>query len=330
MKVKVRNVCAFLLASILILCGCVRRARKRAFNGEFILSVYFHNPSRKEFETCVKWFKKHRFRFLSIADLQQIVQQRLPFPKGAVVLTLDDGWQSNEANVVEVANQYQVPVTIFVSTEPVEKGTYWWSYIIEAQKKKLAYPLLDKLKKLNNDERLAIVKDFRILLPLRREALTIEQVRKVAESKYVTIGGHTHTHPILINCSAGHVYDELALSKEKLESWTDKEVTCFSYPNGDYGEREKEILKDLNYKLAFSSQPVYMTPGTLKDIYTLPRFGFLENASFAENICRIVGVWKPFTGNFRTLFSKNQHSNEVLIDEHQSKSSAFAIGQLAK
>ncbi len=57
----------------------------------------------------------------------------MPFPKGAVCLTVDDGWQSNVHNVVEVANRHEVPVTIFVSTTSAEEGTYWWSYVQQAR-----------------------------------------------------------------------------------------------------------------------------------------------------------------------------------------------------
>ena len=31
----------------------------------------------------------------------------------------------------------------------------------------------------------------------------------------------------------------------------------------------------------------------MKDHFTLPRFGFLEGASLAENICRMTGIWQP-------------------------------------
>src|SRR5690606_30176460 len=99
--------------------------------------------------------------------------------------------------------------------------------------------------------------------------------------------------PILPNCEEETVYEELVKSKKKLELWTEKEVNLFAYPNGDFGIREKEILKKLNYKYAFTNQPNYLTKDNLKDPYNIPRFGFLEGASFAENICRMVGLWQP-------------------------------------
>ncbi len=50
---------------------------------------------------------------------------------------------------------------------------------------------------------------------LERDAMTVEQIKNAASSKYITIGGHTHTHPILINCDEDEVRYEIQLSKQK-------------------------------------------------------------------------------------------------------------------
>ncbi|WP_461490136.1 polysaccharide deacetylase family protein, partial [Pontibacter sp. HJ8] len=167
--------------------------------------------------------------------------------------------------------------------------------------KELNYELPPKarLKRVSNEERLSLVNEIKREIVLPREALTVEQVRRISKSGYVTIGGHTHSHPILINCSNEQIFSELELSKQKLESWTSGEVSCFAYPNGDYSEREIQVLNELNYRFAFTSDPEYLTEDKLTNIYKLPRFGLLEGASLAENICRMVGVWKPLMSKFK-------------------------------
>jgi poly-beta-1,6-N-acetyl-D-glucosamine N-deacetylase len=300
----IRNVFCWLLATALIALGFVKRATQRAMKGEFILAVYFHNPSRREFETCIKWLLKHKFNIISAADVANLVHNKLPFPKGAVVLTADDGWKCNEANIAEVANQYKVPVTIFVSTEPVEKGTYWWSYLIEAKKRKLRVPELSAVKGLANEERLSILHKLKKKVALQREAMTVEQIKRISQSPYITIGGHTHTHPILPNCKNKQAYYELKHSKKKLAGWLGKDIEFFAYPNGDFSKREVRMLHDLNYKIAFNSEQTYLTPAMLEHAYELPRFSYLEGASLAENICRITGIWKPFINGFRKPFFK--------------------------
>lgn len=304
MIITLRNICGWLLANLFISCGLVSRAKKKAMKGDFILPIYFHNPTKKEFVACVEWLIQNKFTFISISDIDNIIHQRLPFPKGAALITVDDGWSSNEENIVEVADKYKVPVTIFVSTGPVEDGAYWWSYVRKAKKRNIECPSLNTLKQVPNEERLLEVKKLKKKLPLQREAMTIEQVRKIANSKYVTIGSHTDTHPILINCKIDQLYSELEVSRSKLEAWTGKKIDYFAYPNGDYSKREMKALQELNYKLAFCSDQRPLTRECLKDEYKLPRVAFLEGASLAENICRIVGVWKPLTLKLKFSFPK--------------------------
>ncbi|WP_081155637.1 polysaccharide deacetylase family protein [Niastella vici] len=293
MKKSFRNLLGYLVATVFIMTGFVRHARKKAQNTNCILALYFHKPAKDEFEQCVRWLKSKGFKFLSLHDINKIKNEELPFPKGAVLLTVDDGWQSNVTNVVEVANTYEVPVTIFVATTPVEEGPYWWSYVQQAKECGLIQYSKKALKKMPEEKRQGILQEVKKKVEPGRDAMTVEQVRAISASPFITIGAHTQTHPILINCSERQVYDEMKKSRQKLEMWTGTEVASFAYPNGDYSNREIQILKALNYRLAFSSDPEYLTPELLKDNFTLPRFGFLEGASMAENICRITGVWQP-------------------------------------
>ena len=293
MVLSFRNISALVIARLLIGLGLVRAAKKKALDGAFILSVYFHNPSKKEFESCIKWLKKNDFQFLSAFDLEQIIHGAAPFPIGGVLLTVDDGWKSNLENVVAVANEQAVPVTIFVSTAPVEGGVFWWSYCLKNKPMLTNHSCsLATLKKIPNNERLAILSRLTHTVLLRREALTVEQVVDISRSKYITIGGHTHNHPILPNCDNVEVVSEITLCKQRLESWTGKNVHYFAYPNGDFGDREKQILRESGWHLAFGIQQKYLTPSRLKDPLELPRFCFIEGASFEENLCRVTGVWK--------------------------------------
>ncbi|HUP13464.1 MAG TPA: polysaccharide deacetylase family protein [Niastella sp.] len=292
MRRSLRNVLGYIAANTLIVSGLVRQARKKALKSKCIISLYFHKPEKKEFEFCVRWLKQKGFRFLSPNDIEKIINEEMPFPTGAVCITVDDGWQTNVDNVVEVANKYEVPVTIFVATTPTEEGSYWWSYVQKAQQAGLISFTKKELKKMPEEKRLGILQELKKKITPARDAMTVDEVITISGSPFVTIGSHTQTHPILVNCQDKQVYEELKASRQKLEAWTGKEVAYFAYPNGDFGQREIQILSRLNYRLAFCSQPRYLTPESMKENYTLPRFGFLEGASSAENICRITGVWQ--------------------------------------
>ena len=213
-------------------------------NGEIILSVYFHNPSKKLFENSVKWFLKRGYTFLSVNELLIIKENKLPFPPMAVIFTVDDGWKNNKNNIFSVAEKYKIPVTTFISTQPVETGElYWWTYVDIALKNKWEVPSVSAMKQLENDQRLKIVNELKLKIKSDREALFPEDLIGYQNSKFINFGAHTVTHPILSKCDRETSYFEITASQKKLESWLKYSINSFAYPNGNYTEREIEILK---------------------------------------------------------------------------------------
>jgi peptidoglycan/xylan/chitin deacetylase (PgdA/CDA1 family) len=326
MKWTFRNLISKGIARLLISSGRVDRAVKRALKGEYILSIYFHHPEKEEFEQIVKWLKDRGFRFLSLADMIAINRREIPFPKGGVVLTVDDGWESNELNIVEVAEKYELPIAVFMATEAISLGNYWFTYAGKADQLKLNFPSKRKLKKMTNQDRLKVVNAIRRGMTLNREAMTIEQVKRIAKSPYVTIGAHTHTHPILTECSDEEVEYEIQKSKNDLEEWLGIKVTTFAYPNGDFGKREVEALKKYDYQLAFTTQKRYLTPAYIGKSFAMPRFGFLEGASLEENICRVVGLWNFKFFGFSSISEFGEgRQGKIMSSQQKEKSTAKMV-----
>ncbi|HEX7366910.1 MAG TPA: polysaccharide deacetylase family protein [Pelobium sp.] len=294
MKNKIRNLLAWGLSLGFILLGLVQRSKQKSLNGKYILSIYFHNPSKKLFEFCIKWLLRNNFHFLTQEDVIAIANQKKQFPKGGVIITVDDGWASNEENIAAIANKYKIPVTIFISTEPVENGNYWWPYVDFASKNKLTNYTVQGLKKVPNSERMLALAQIKQTVSLPREAMTIEQVKAIAQTKFITIGGHTVTHPILPNCQDEQSFTELKASKTIIENWIGQTINSFAYPNGNYGGREIAYLEQLGYKIAYTTKPLPLTKDALSKIYEIPRFGVFENVSNLEAICRMTGVWQRF------------------------------------
>ncbi|MFD2148291.1 polysaccharide deacetylase family protein [Mucilaginibacter antarcticus] len=215
-----------------------------------------------------------------------------PFPKNAVVITFDDGWKGNVEAVIPIAETFRVPVTIFISTEPVENGVFWWSYIWPGQQKKIITNPVEYFKNLPNEERLAVIKQIKEEVTLQREAMTVSQLQAISKQDMVTIGGHTISHPILSQCSEEQAFVELSESKQTIEKWIGKQINSFAYPNGSYGTREVEILRKLNYDIAYTTQQVPLTKERIKNTLELPRFIVIEKISNAEALCRMLGVWQ--------------------------------------
>ncbi len=292
MKIRLRNFLSYLIANAIILSGTLKRARLKVQKGEYILSLCFHAPSKLFFESSVNWLTKKGFQFIAVSDLEKIARGEIKFPKGAVVITIDDGWQSNVDNIVPVAVKNKIPITIFVTTDVAEKGNgYWWSYIYEARKRGLTNHSVEYFKTLDNEERLKVIEEIQKQIHLKREALTIEQVKEISKHDTVSIGSHSLTHPILTKCSLEKSSVEISQSKKTLEQWIGIPVKHFAYPNGDFTSREVNILKQSGYTVAFSIEQAYLTKEKLSNLYKLPRLMMLENASFEENICRMMGKW---------------------------------------
>jgi peptidoglycan/xylan/chitin deacetylase (PgdA/CDA1 family) len=303
MKQMVRNSLAELLGIWYTINGKIKKAKQRALAGEFILSIYFHAPSAALFESCVRWLLKNGFQIIPTQQLLAIKAGEIPFPKGAAIITVDDGWRTNINNIVAITKQYKVPVTIFATTEPVEKGgAYWWTYANKAKQLHLIEYSVEQLKKLDNIERLNIVNKIKATLNLQREAMYPEELQAIAESKYITVGSHTVTHPILIQCHDAEAEFEICTSKKILELLLNKPITQFAYPNGDYSSRELELLQLAGYQLAFTTKTHYLTEDVLKQQLELPRFEVWESGGYFETISRITGVW------FNSKTKKN-HSN---------------------
>lgn len=292
MKLTNRNILAYLLAHLLILSGRIRNIHRMAQNGDFILSVYFHNPSKALFENTVKWFLKRKYRFISVNELTLILQTQKKFPSSCVVFTVDDGWRENKENIFAVAEKYKIPVTLFATVDPIDKQEgFWWSYISKAYQKKLIPQTVQKLKTVPNSFRKKTVLHTKQLISIQGEAVTIEDLKEMNHHSSMNIGSHTLSHPILTKCSEELARREIIESKNVLEKWINHPITSFAYPNGNYSTREIDILKENGYEIAFSTQQKYLANHYPINMYAIPRFDVLEEVSFAENICRMTGVW---------------------------------------
>jgi peptidoglycan/xylan/chitin deacetylase (PgdA/CDA1 family) len=290
---SIRNGVAYLLALALILTGSLKRARKRAFAPGVITSIALHNPDAKLFQKLVFWLHKNGFVFISTEQLLDILHNQTDCPRGAVWLSLDDGWQGNVTGVVPIAVERHVPVTIFITTGAVEDGTFWWRKV--QQSPDLVPAGLRNVEELKNQPEATRAEIIRTIdesgQSLPREAMTIDEIKEISQIPHITLGAHTETHPILPNCTDMQLKQELTESKRKLEEWTGRSVTAFTYPNGSFNGREKQYLEKLGYTLAATTEEM---PASIKsDPYFFPRHVIMDDGSLAEGLCHALGVWAP-------------------------------------
>jgi peptidoglycan/xylan/chitin deacetylase (PgdA/CDA1 family) len=294
-----RSTIGYIISLFLISSGKVSKILSRTLNGEIILSIYFHNPTKKTFVDIIKYLEKKGLHFISAEELIEIVEKKSKFPKGAVFVSIDDGWKNNIANIFETEQGKKIPITLFVSMEPIiNKNGFWWSYIDKAESMGISIPKKEILKKLNNRERLKEVEKVKSLITINSEAINTKELRKYSK-KNITIGSHTYSHPILTNCNEDEMSYEIGESKFIIESNIKNEIKYFAYPNGKHRKREIQCVEYYGYKAAFGTDPEYIKNGKLINKFNIPRFEISDNVSFLENICRLTGVWYSLKINKR-------------------------------
>ena len=298
-----RNILGGIFAAGLMVAGVYHRAKRQALNEHGILPLFFHTVSKRFFLACIRWLKSNGYSFISTAQLIDHLRGKETIPERAVWLTFDDGWKENIENVIPIIIEYNIPVTFFISTDPVENsGIFWWSYVMKYGKYLSADVTIKKLRRVSESRRGELIKQLedRFASRMEREAMSIEQVKQISRLPQVTVGCHTVHHVMMPKCDEQELEYEIKTSKEKLENWSGKKVTYFSYPEGDYNQRVIEIVKKHGFDLAATTDNRFISNSD--DLFSLPRFWVRGQGFFIEAKCQMLGIWVPLMGKIQQMF----------------------------
>ncbi len=200
-------------------------------------------------------------------------------PPKAFAITFDDGFENNLSVAAPILDEMGVPATFYVTSDFIDRNRMSWMDRIEfavEQKPtgRLALPWgerrfasVEDRKALLDDIRLnvkstadldpeAVASDIQVQLgfdetwssdhPLDRK-LTWAELRRLAEPELFTIGGHSHTHPILAFLDDAALAFEIDRSLALLRDRAGLVVQHYSYPEGlahCYDDRVIALLKD--------------------------------------------------------------------------------------
>ena len=138
-----------------------------------IHSLYYHNPQPDGVERMIKYHQKLGYRFISLAELYEVLKRKSPVGEKLAFISLDDGWRGN-LKLLPIFEKYKVPMCIFVATEPIESGNYWWEYV----QKEIGYKKLQEFKNLPYKEFYQKLAEFKKRNLLNRTAMTKEELLK--------------------------------------------------------------------------------------------------------------------------------------------------------
>jgi len=251
--------------------------------------VLFHDISPKNAEIMFSYLQKH-YSLISLQDfLDNYYAKTWNFPKKPLIITFDDGHTGNYA-LLPLIKKMHIPLTMFLCAGIVATKRHFWFTV--------RYPgySFRALQEMPNRARLAALQTAGFT-PLTEfddvQALSRQEIEEMAP--LVNFQSHTLFHPFLPKCTAEEAEQEIAGSKSLLEQEFGLTVNAFSYPNGDYSQRDIELCKKAGYRCAITLDAGCNTADT--DVFCLKRLSVNDTDDINELAVKASGFW----GIFRSL-----------------------------
>ncbi|MHA1381513.1 MAG: polysaccharide deacetylase family protein [Candidatus Helarchaeota archaeon] len=259
--------------------------------------IVYHNPKHKIFKKHIDYLAKN-YNLISLNRLVNAIYKKewSDIPPKSVVITIDDGYRDNY-KLLEIFKSYNVYPTIYLCSHIVNTSRNFWF--------RAGFRNLQKLKKYDNNQRLKILKEKISYEPQKeyskRQSLNLTELREMLP--YVDFQSHSKFHPILTTSTDKECKEEIGGSKIHLEKLLNKEIKHFSYPNGDYTEREIEYLKSYGYKSARTIDIGWNNINS--ELYRLKAIGVEDDASInilCGQVCGFFGYLKYLRyGSFKGI-----------------------------
>jgi peptidoglycan/xylan/chitin deacetylase (PgdA/CDA1 family) len=278
----------------------------------------------KIFKSQMEYVKKH-YRVISAEEMLAFYERKDPLPDYSLVITVDDGYESNYTLAFPLLKEKNLPAAIFVTTDFVNEREWLWVDRLEYALNRTTSPRLElkvggepfsldfsnigkksaeteiraKIKTISQDskrevletlehelgERLSSGKD----IPEIYRPLSWLQIRDMIESGLISFGSHSASHPVLSRLSDEGLREEVLKSKKTLEEKAGVPCLFFCYPNGregDFNANTKQALQEAGYAAAFTT--VEGMNDERSDVFELKRYGVSED--LLEFIMTVSGV----------------------------------------
>lgn len=270
------------------------------------------------------------YHVISMSDFIAARSKKLTLPANSVVLTFDDGFESNFKLAYPILQRFKLPATIFVTTGFLDGADMLWfqridlafgrtckesltwkinerklrlflrtreerqNSLVELMPELKLLPDADLLGEVNRIERALGVDPPRLAdLPAPMRPLTWANANEMIAGGLIEIGGHTHTHPILSRCESFSMQAEITTCRDRIRAETGVAPVSFAYPNGgqeDYTGETVRMVKAAGFKSACTTISGRIDADS--SLFHLPRYGSPESIWEAE---------ATFSGAFETL-----------------------------
>jgi len=242
--------------------------------------LVYHDPTPEVLEQHLKYLSR-RYNFVSLGQVVDAManDRWAELPDRSLVLTFDDGHVGN-TELVELFARYGVKPTIYVCSQVADTNRHFWFMDVEDP---------SKYMKLANGQRMSALQGAGFF-PMQdhpdRQALSAAEMERMRD--VVDFAAHTRFHPILPACSDAEAAEEISRSRTEIEHLSGQPCLDFSYPNGDYGQREVELARQAGYRSARTVDLGWNTERT--DPYRLKCLGTSDTASINRLAGDLSGV----------------------------------------
>ena len=254
-----RNFLKNLVAAFVCLSGMPILIREWVCRKRVAILLY-HDPKPAILAKHITYLSRH-YTLIPLDTLVSAIYREnfTRIPSKSVVITIDDGHAGN-FELLPIFKQYQIRPTLYVCTQIINTQRHFW-FKIHAQSKSEK----ERLKRMANTERLANLKNTADFEPEKtysdRQALNRAEIKAMTEN--IDFQPHTQFHPILPRCTETECQQEILGSKMDLKTLLGVECSHFSYPNGDYTDREIEIVKKVGFRSARTADIGWNTRRTM-------------------------------------------------------------------
>ena len=292
------------------------------------------------FRSQIKYIKEH-YNVISLDHFIECCTSGELLPEKSIIITIDDGYKSNYTLAFPIFKEFDVPATIFLTTDFIDNKNYLWvdrlEYTLNNTKaenlklqigdEELVFSIITKADKIICEKmirrRLKImphetidetVKDIENQLkrkltdatkvPEIYKPLEWDEILEMTNTSKVCIGSHTHKHLILARYDNTVIQNELTLSKEIIERNIGINTRLFCYPNGafgDFNEHTRQIVRESGYSCALTT--VKGLKNEFSDLFELKRLS-IENTDLKSFIVTTSGL--------RHFFSKITSRNNAV------------------
>jgi len=324
-----------LVAALFYYSGLVKLVRWwKQRSGQRLIILTYHRATGGDLRSHLLYLRRH-YRML---HLEEALKELYTPPQDGkyrrdqrtlLALTFDDGYRDNYMHAFALAQQLQVPITIFLIPGYVESGEdFWWlvddhlvrhaqvdEVTIEGRTYRLRQPNERNLlaqaihtrarHSRSVAEREAFLAIVRQALAVPSSAsleeamrpLTWAQVREMEKSGWVSFGAHTMHHPILAYLAdPAEAHREVAECRTVLEQRLDHPVRTFAYPVGKpehIGEVGLRSVRDAGYDWAATTIYGINTPQS--DPHQLRRVAGEVSRHWLVMAAETSGVWHFFS-----------------------------------